>query len=74
MYASLYEYIQSNESWVGSCETFESTLSLLNGTNNVTSPDLPGDQLYVCMYVCMCVCVCTYVCTICNKFFVILLV
>ena len=47
VYASLYELIQSNDSWEESCKTIESSLSILNGTDNVTTPDLPGNHLCV---------------------------
>jgi len=60
VYTSLYELIQSNDTlWENSCKTFQSTLDILNGTDNVTTPDLPG--VYVCVCVCMYVCMYVHV-------------
>ena len=63
VYASLYEFIQSNDTWERSCETFQLTLDSLNGTNNVTTPELPGEYLCImCVCVCVCLCLCLCLC------------
>ena len=65
VYASLYEFIQSNDTWERSCKTFQSTLDSLDGTSNATGPNLPGGCsvcVHVCVRVCVCVCTCVCVC------------
>ena len=78
VYASLYEFIQSNDTWERSCKTFQSTLDSLDGTNNVTAPELPGEHVCiicvcahvcVCMFVCLCLCTCVCCCVcVCNLY------
>ena len=56
MYASLYEFIQPNNSqWESSCETVRSALDVLNGTTNLSAPNLPREcdnMCCTCMHVC----------------------